>query len=720
MRLLSTLLLLSPVAVWAQANVPFAFRFQQGQSLTVVNEGATLTLPADAIGVTSTGTLSITYRGAAGATVSINSADLTGSLDFSVSGLASAPFTVTGGDTFTAGIRYLPTTGNRATARLVVNYTEGRTTSSFTMNLVGTAPEFAFAYTPPGGNTQPLVNGGTISFPQTVIDTTVNATLSITNRGSGPGPISSIGSTGSAFQLVGAPLPGAILEAGREARVGIAFTPRQAATATGAVNVELVDRRVSFLLEGTGAASQFVYEVVDESGTRPVAPEQTIALPDTPVNERRSVTVRVRNAGTADGRITAITASGTGVSVSDLPVFPAVLTPGSRFSITINFAPAAPGRITGRLRIGQDEFDLTGQGLGPVLSYASIIGGVSTTVSANGSVNFVSTQVGASSTVQFEISNTGTAPGSVSAVSISTANAVFELSSMPALPATLQPGAAIRFGVVFAPTAVGPATALLRVDTQTFTLNGVGSSPAPLPGYSFSGASGTLDPLAQPTVSLQLAQPYPLTLSGTVTLAFSSDVFANDPSVQFASGGRTVAFTIPANTRQAIFPNNATSVRLQTGTVAGTLSLSPTFVTDGGINLTPARPDTLNLTVAPAAPRLLSVAIASRTGNVLTLLVTGYATSRSVTQMELAFTPVSGETLTTQRLTLNAEAAFLAWYQSQPSAQFGSLFSATVPLTLSGEVNATTFTSLIDAIQSVAVTISNRQGASQPVSLNLR
>jgi hypothetical protein len=256
------------------------------------------------------------------------------------------------------------------------------------------------------------------------------------------------------------------------------------------------------------------------------------------------------------------------------------------------------------------------------------------------------------------------------------------------------------------------------VDGQTFTLNGTGTSPAPLPEYRFTGATGAQEPLQQPAVSLSLASPYPLALNGTLTLAFNSDVFSNDPAVQFATGGRTVSFTVAANTTQAIFANNSNQIRLQTGTVAGTISLTPGFATEGGINLTPQRPATLNLTVASSAPRLLSVSISARTGTSVTLLVSGYTTARSITQMDLQFTPVSGENLTGARASINVESAFLAWYQGAQSAQFGSLFTATVPVTLSGETVSAT--SLSDAIQSVSVTLTNRLGASPARSVDLR
>ncbi|MCC6389100.1 MAG: choice-of-anchor D domain-containing protein [Bryobacterales bacterium] len=711
--------LLAATAGLAQTTpiLPFGLRFQQGQTLTAVGDGSTLLLPAEAISMPVSGTLSITYRGAAGSSASINSIDLTGSLDFSVSGFSAVPFNIAGGDTITASIRYLPSSGARAAARLTINYTEGRSTSSFSLNLAGVAPDFVFSYTPPSGNAQPVVSGGVIAFGQAVIDTTATATVVIANRGSGAGAVNTVSLTGDAFQLVGAPLAGTLVDGGKDVRFGVNFTPKQVAASTGSVAIALVDRQVSFSLQGTGATSQFTYELISGSGAAVISADKPVALPDTNVNEKSAVIIRVRNTGSADGRISAISASGAGITASDIPALPITLTPNNGFTFTLTFAPTQAGKVTGTMRIGADLFNLSANALGPVLSYAYIVSGVSSTIPGAGSVNFVPTPVGNTATLQFQISNTGTAQGNVTSISVNSTGSGFDINGVAGLPVTLAPGASTTFNVTFTPTVLGAAAGTLRVDAQTFTLNGTGTSPAPLPDYKFEGSSGVQDALQQPAISLTLASAYALNLSGTLTLAFNSDVFANDPSVQFANGGRTVNFTIPANTTKALFPNNATQVRLQTGTVGGSIVLTPSFATDGGINLTPARPATLNLSVPAGAPRALGVSIAAKTSTTITLLVTGYSTSRAVTQMDLQFTPVAGETLSTKSLTLNVESAFVSWYQNANSQPFGSLFTATVPLTLTGEVVSAS--TIADAVQTIAVTLTNKSGTSSPMSVNL-
>jgi hypothetical protein len=157
---------------------------------------------------------------------------------------------------------------------------------------------------------------------------------------------------------------------------------------------------------------------------------------------------------------------------------------------------------------------------------------------------------------------------------------------------------------------------------------------------------------------------------------------------------------------------------LQTGTVAGTITLTPSFATDAGIDLTPTNPPALNLVVPQSAPRLLNVEVSAKTTNTFTLLARGYATSRSVTQMDFQVTPTAGENVTTTKITLNVEPNFLGWFQGTQSQAYGSLFTATVSFTLQGDV--TNVTNLVDTIQSVSVTLTNRQGVSGAQSVSLR
>jgi hypothetical protein len=564
-----------------------------------------------------------------------------------------------------------------------------------------------------------LAPGGAVNFPATAIGGVSTATVVIANQGSGPGTVKGITSAGPAFKLTGLPLPPATIASKQDLRFTVSYSPTSLETSQGSLQVELATRMVYFGLAGSSTGPLFTYETVKDSAVTVVLPNQLIALPDTLLNETSSIVFRVRNAGNADGVISTISVLGTGYQLSGLPFLPLTLAPGGSASFTVSFAPVQPGPVAGRLRVGNDNFDLSADGLGPALEYSYTVGSTTAPVTSGGSVLFPPVPVGASAAVSFAINNKGTASAAVTSISISsTGTPVFTLSDLPTLPATVAAGATLQFTVRFAPRVLGAASATLTVDAESFTLSATGNAPAPLPSYQFEGASGDQQPLQQPAVGLALATTYALPLTGTLTLTFNSEVFSDDPSVQFAIGGRTVSFTIPANSTRAVFPNGTNQIRLQTGTVAGAITLTPSFATEGGIDLTPQSPASLNLNVQQAAPQLLSVMVTSRGSSSFTLQVNGFATNRSITEIGFQFTAASGENVSTTSLKVNVEAAFLAWYQGSTSKQYGSQFSVTIPFVLQGDVR--NVSSLLDTIQSVSVTLTNRLGNSGSSSVNLR
>lgn len=721
-RLVMLSLALAGLAAAQTPTFPFAIRVQQEGTVQTVSDGATINFQADAIGLPEDATVTVTYLGTGAAQVSINAVDYSGSTDFTLSGAPTElPLTLTpASPSVGVTLRYRPTTSQRNTGRLTFRYAElNQRANTFGVNVVGVAPEFGFTYmVQPNGNTTLLSDGSTIAFPATTIDETATAIVTATNRGTGPGAIQSFASSGDRFELAQLPFPPAIVEANGNLRFAVRFTPRQLPAVNGTVKVELVNRTLTFGVTGSGTGPVYSYDMISGESATPLTPNGSLALQDAVVGEKSSTVVRVRNTGNADARIETINVAGTGFSLSEVPFVPLTLTPGAAATFTVNFQPTEPGRAAGRLRVGRDNFDVAANGLGANLQFTYSSGSASFNVGNNGTVVFTPAAVGATSTVRFTLQNNGTAPTSINSISV-TGSTVFTASNVPATPLTIEPGGNTALTLTFTPTTTGPATASLKVDTQNFTLSAVGNQPAPLSNYTFEGASGTVEASAQPSMGLRLERPYALALSGVLTLTFNSEVFATDPAVQFATGGRTINFTVPAGQTQAVFPNGRTQVALQTGTVAGTLTVTPAFTTtEGGINLTPTTPPALNLSVAQTAPRLLGLQVQSKTASGFTLLVTGYATGRSITAMEFQFNPVSGETVATTRLSLNVEPSFNAWYGGVTSQPYGSSFTASIPFTMQGDVK--NVNSVVDTIQSVSVTLSNRQGASQSQSINLR
>jgi hypothetical protein len=250
----------------------------------------------------------------------------------------------------------------------------------------------------------------------------------------------------------------------------------------------------------------------------------------------------------------------------------------------------------------------------------------------------------------------------------------------------------------------------LQIDAAILPLRGIGGNPPALPQVQFTNVGDTANALDQPSVGLALAQPYGIDITGTLNLAFTPDSFSDDPNIQFATGGRSVNFRIPANTTQAIFGDSAQSVQFQAGTVAGTITISPTFAA-GNADLTPNPAPSKTVAVPGGPPQLRNVQAGTRTTDSIQLLITGLSTTRSVTQLNFTFTPAPGATLQTTALPINVEAPFTAWYQSPNAKPFGSQFTVAVTINVSGDPNA---------VQSATVTAINAQGSSAPMTVSLR
>lgn len=719
-HLILPMALLAAALAPAQTTPPVNIRVTIAGVAQNVTDGSNLQFNADAINKPLDAQIAVAYRGTG--TINFPRVELTGATDFSASNVPSPDVNVGPNDGFTMGVRFVPSTGNKALGVLRITYTETPTvgrpvTSSLTLNLTGVAPDWAFTYLPPpAANSTPLLPGGAIAFPATNVNDTVSAGVVITNRGSGPGTVGVIRSTGAAFSLASLPSPPVSVDAGKDLRFAVRYAPTAIENSNGSVSIEFVDRTLTFGLTGSSTGAVYSYEVVTDGKPLPFQPNGSVSVPDANVGDKSSIVVRVTNTGNADGRIPTIGIQGAGFSLTDTPFLPATLQPGNAVTMTITFAPTAPGRVTGRVRVGNDVFDVVATGLGANLTYSYLTGAASTSLTNGGTISFTPVAAGQTSTVRFVITNSGTAATTVSSVGIIGTGTTFAVTG-PNLPASVAAGQSVNFTLTFAPVATGNLTSTLRVDTQSFTLSGFGNPPPALPALRYSGASGAQQPGQQIAVGLSLAQNYPLAITGTLNLAFNSEVFANDPAVQFAVGGRSVTFTIPAGQRDAVFQNGQTQMRLQTGTVAGAIVITPAFSSDGGIALTPTNVESLTLTVAQSAPRLLNVQVTSKTTTGFTLLVTGYATARQLSTIDLTFTATSGENVPNTKVSLQADPTFTAWYQSTASAAFGSQFTASIPITLSGDLNSVS--TLIETLKSVSVTLTSRAGASNALSADI-
>lgn len=222
---------------------------------------------------------------------------------------------------------------------------------------------------------------------------------------------------------------------------------------------------------------------------------------------------------------------------------------------------------------------------------------------------------------------------------------------------------------------------------------------APPVSILFTGPSSA-NSAEQPPITFQLTNPYPVAITGTVTLTFQPvSGTEDDPSIQFAQGGRTMAFTIAANSTAT--PN----IMLQTGTVAGTIKLTLTLQA-GGVDVTPTTGQTIVIVLPAAVPNVSLTPSYTVNGNTVTVTVQGFSNTREVQQATFHFT-TSGVPLSTPDVTVPVTAIFSGWYSTAGSINYGSSFLYNQPFTLNGDATA---------ITGVTVTLTNSVGASEPSS----
>ncbi len=678
----------------AQApNLTFGYRGPGDATILAIGANGTLTLPATQAGATTlvqfyinnAGTSAVNVSGASSSNPIISVFPSTLNIGANQTGVLSISFQPKSAGVVTSTMRF---------------QVGDSTAYTFTLTGTGIAPQFVLSYLLlPDGNQTPISEGGEIVFRQTPVSQSATASFIVSNQGTGAGSITAVSISGTGFRLTGLPLLPATVSAGTTMQFNVVFSPLQNIPYEGSLQITAGGTTVTMRLTGQGSSSSFSYQFTLGSSTSPIAPNGTIAFGQTPLNTPVSATMQVQNTGNATGTISAVTIVGSGFALSNLVPLPASLTPGSTLVFTVTLNPTVPGPLTGRLVIDGVTFDLTGTGTGAQLAMRFTVGDSTTTLTNGGTANFPNAVAGTKVDAAIVIGNTGNSAATINNVSLS--GRYFGLTA-PSLPARIDPGAELSIPVSFEPTALGVLTATLGIDTMAITLRGIGTAPPNLPAYSFTGVGATAQPADQPAIGLTLDQPYDTEITGTLRLTFTPESFASDPAIQFSSGGTSVNFRIPAKTKAAVFSTSATSIQFQTGTVAGTITFTPSFLT-GEVSITPNSPPVKTVQIAAAAPVIRNLQIGTRTANSIELLLSGYSTARSLTQINLQFTPAAGANLQTTSLSLNTESAFNSWYQTSPSQAVGSQFTASITILVNGSLSA---------IQSVSATAVNARGSS--------
>lgn len=213
-------------------------------------------------------------------------------------------------------------------------------------------------------------------------------------------------------------------------------------------------------------------------------------------------------------------------------------------------------------------------------------------------------------------------------------------------------------------------------------------------------------------LSLMLNKPLPIDLATVFGAQFYPDptLSVDDPTVQVTASAsnvqmlssRAAVFLLPANSG-----GSPAGLSLNTGTTAGDILVGAPLIGAGFARIMTPSPTPYHVIhIAKAAPVIQSMAATASAGGI-TVTITGFSTSRELTQAAITLTAASGITLANNSFTIPLSSGAAAWYGSSQSQQYGTQVAISIPITLSDGAKD---------VSSVSATLSNSVGTSSAMS----
>ena len=581
------------------------------------------------VGKKATQSVSISNMGTVA--VNITQATLSNS-QFSLSG-GTLPMSLAAGKSGNISIAVTPSAAGTISGTLTVTGDGG--SSPVVANLSATAV----------GPSQPQLSASPASIGFGTISNghTGNANLVLSNTGSAPLTVSLITLTGSEFGITGIATP-VTISAGQSVQATVTFSPTSAGTASGSVTITSNDPNnptLSVPLTGTGSAA-----AIGQLSASPASVSFGTVATGSSTNKQVAIT----NTGNAAVNVSAVTASGTGYSVTGLSA-PATLNPLETATLTVAFAPSAAGSAPGSVTVTSNA---TNSPLTIALSGTAAQAGLSVSPT---SYNFGSIVDGETKSESFTITNTGTAPLTISQLSVT--GSAFSASGLT-LPTTIAAGGTATFSALFAPTTAGSLTGSVSITSNApnspnaVALSGTGTaatvtlsaSPANL---SFTGIN----------VGSSSSQNVTITNNGNTSVTVSQvTVSAKDFTASGMANGLALGAGQSAVMHVAFSPTASESVTGNITVSSSQGSSAVVTVTGGGVQ--PA------LTVTPVSASFGNVTVGSPSTQTIQLSNSGTGTL-SITQVSATGSGFSTSSLALP-ITLNAGQASSFTVQFAPAA----------------------------------------------------
>lgn len=292
---------------------------------------------------------------------------------------------------------------------------------------------------------------------------------------------------------------------------------------------------------------------------------------------------------------------------------------------------------------------------GALVAGLQVTAGASTQLAFNpSSLRFGEVIVGQSSTLPVTITNKGTVGFTISTMTASAGYA----TSHPALPLTLAPGQSVSVNVTFNPVSSGTDAGTILVNGSiSFDVHGTGASSTSLIPNPSTVAFGSVQDgsTAKSYVTLTNGKSTNTTIS-SVTQSGSQFGVQGLTLPMTLTPGQSVTFSVlfspqtsgsVSGSLQFTNPKNSTSAWLPltgTGTSAGQLSLSPSNVSFGNVNVGSSASQNGSLTAVGASVTITSASSSSSEFSLSGISLPATLSAGQSIPYSVAFTPQSSGT----------------------------------------------------------------------------
>lgn len=329
-----------------------------------------------------------------------------------------------------------------------------------------------------------------IAFGTTNVGATAAQTVTVTNHGTSECYVTGGGTTGS--NAFSAALPsgfgGASTTTGQSFAVPVKYAPTSVANDVGVLEIDYGDMPVMFpfgggnygkllvpLSGGTATPKLCVTPALLDFGSQPSGTSVT-----------RSFTITSCGAGTLTVRGVQLAPGSSKEFALAAPAVPLVLQPSQSAAVAVTYGPATTSGSLGRALVLSND---PASPKAPVDLRGNITSVCGTQLACSPpSVTLATTAVGRATSQSITCLNAGTSPVTVTGVTEGAGGSADISASAGALPATVQPGDALRVELTFTPTSASANVASFTIDGECNPVTidamalGAGANYPPCPG----------------------------------------------------------------------------------------------------------------------------------------------------------------------------------------------------------------------------------------------